>query len=122
MAAVDAAFDVSAQRRGPARRQGPQRPTLVRRQRAAVAFQESIPISSNHLRHFQRRPCTTDAARHGRPSADRAAALPLLLKGLNAFRATGAGVRVPYYLGMLGDAYTQLGRFEDALLAFNEAL
>jgi class 3 adenylate cyclase/predicted ATPase len=49
-------------------------------------------------------------------------ALPLLLKGLNAFRATGAGVRVPYYLGILGDAYTQLGRFEDALLAFNEAL
>ena len=29
---------------------------------------------------------------------------------------------MPYYLGMLGDAYTQLGRFEDALLAFNEAL
>jgi predicted ATPase len=49
-------------------------------------------------------------------------ALPLLLKGLNAFRATGAGVRVPYYLGMLGDTYTRLGRFEDALLAFNEAL
>jgi serine/threonine protein kinase/predicted ATPase len=49
-------------------------------------------------------------------------ALPLLLKGLNAFRATGAGVRVPYYLGMLGDAYTQAGRFEDALQAFNEAL
>jgi predicted ATPase len=49
-------------------------------------------------------------------------ALPLLLKGLNAFRATGAGVRMPYYLGMLGDAYKQAGRFEDALQAFNEAL
>jgi predicted ATPase len=49
-------------------------------------------------------------------------ALPLLLKGLNAFRATGAGVRVPYYLGMLGDAYTQAGRFEDALQTFNGAL
>jgi class 3 adenylate cyclase/predicted ATPase len=49
-------------------------------------------------------------------------ALPLLLKGLSAFRATGAGVRVPYYLGMLGDAYTQVGRFEDAHQAFNEAL
>ena len=52
----------------------------------------------------------------------RGEALPLLLKGLNAFRATGARVRVPYYLGMLGDAYTQAGRFEDALQAFNEAL
>jgi predicted ATPase len=49
-------------------------------------------------------------------------ALPLLLKGLSAFRATGAGVRVPYYLGMLGDAYTQAGRFEDAHRAFDEAL
>jgi predicted ATPase len=49
-------------------------------------------------------------------------ALPLLLKGLNAFRATGAGVRVPYYIGMLGDAYTRAGRFEDAFQAFNEAL
>jgi predicted ATPase len=49
-------------------------------------------------------------------------ALPLLLRGLKAFRATGAGVRVPYYLGILGDAYTQAGRFEDAHQAFNEAL
>jgi class 3 adenylate cyclase/predicted ATPase len=49
-------------------------------------------------------------------------ALPLLLKGLNAFRATGAEVRVPYYLSMLGDAYTQAGRFEDALKALNEGL
>src|SRR5262249_2605979 len=40
--------------------------------------------------------------------------LPLLLKGFSAFRATGAEVRVPSYLGMLGDAYVQLGRFEDA--------
>jgi predicted ATPase len=49
-------------------------------------------------------------------------ALPLFLKGLKAFRATGAGVRVPYYLGILGDAYTQAGRFEDALEALNEGL
>jgi class 3 adenylate cyclase/predicted ATPase len=49
-------------------------------------------------------------------------ALPLFLKGLTAFRATGAGVRVPYYLGILGDAYTQAGRFEDALQALNEGL
>ena len=49
-------------------------------------------------------------------------ALPLLLKGFNAFRATGAEVRVPSYLSMLGDAYTQAGRFEDAHKALNEGL
>ena len=49
-------------------------------------------------------------------------ALPLLLKGLSAFRATGAEVRVPYYLGMLGEAYTQAGRFEDAHKALDEGL
>jgi predicted ATPase len=49
-------------------------------------------------------------------------ALPLLLKGFHAFRATGAEIRVPSYLGMLGDAYTQLGRLEDADAALTEAL
>jgi serine/threonine protein kinase/predicted ATPase len=49
-------------------------------------------------------------------------ALPLLLKGFSAFRATGTGVRVPSYLGILGDAYTQSGRLEDAHKALNEAL
>jgi serine/threonine protein kinase/predicted ATPase len=49
-------------------------------------------------------------------------ALELLLKGFSAFRATGAGVRVPAYLGMLGDAYTQCWRFDDAHKALNEAL
>jgi serine/threonine protein kinase/predicted ATPase len=49
-------------------------------------------------------------------------ALPLLLKGFSAFRATGTGVRVPSYLGLLGDAYAQCGRFEDAHMALNEAL
>jgi serine/threonine protein kinase/predicted ATPase len=48
--------------------------------------------------------------------------LPLLLRGFTAFRATGAEVRVPSYLGMLGDAYTHLGRFEDAHKALDEAL
>jgi predicted ATPase len=49
-------------------------------------------------------------------------ALPLLLKGYGAFRATGTEVRVPSYLGILGDAYTQSARFEDAHKALNEAL
>jgi predicted ATPase len=48
--------------------------------------------------------------------------LPLLLKGYRAFRATGAQVRVPTYLGMLGEAYTQCGRFDEAHEALKEAL
>jgi class 3 adenylate cyclase/predicted ATPase len=54
----------------------------------------------------------------GRPEE----ALSVLLKGFSAFRATGAKVRVPSYLGMLGDAYTQSARFEDARKALNEGL
>jgi class 3 adenylate cyclase/tetratricopeptide (TPR) repeat protein len=54
----------------------------------------------------------------GRPEES----LPHLLKGFAAFRATGAEVRVPSYLGMLGDAYSRLGRFEDAHKALDEGL
>ena len=49
-------------------------------------------------------------------------ALPLLLDGLKEFRGTGAELRVPYYLSMLGEAYTQAGRFEEAFAALTEAL
>jgi len=49
-------------------------------------------------------------------------ALPVLLKGFSAFRATGAQVRVPSYLSLLGDAYRQSARFEDAHKALNEGL
>jgi class 3 adenylate cyclase/predicted ATPase len=49
-------------------------------------------------------------------------ALPLLLKGFTAFRATGAEVRVPSYLGLLGDVYTQLARLEDARRVLDEGL
>jgi serine/threonine protein kinase/predicted ATPase len=48
--------------------------------------------------------------------------LTLLLRGFTAFRATGAEVRVPSYLAMLGDAYTQSGRLEDARKVLDEAL
>ena len=54
----------------------------------------------------------------GRP----AEALPLLLKGFRDFRATGAEVRAPCYLSMLGDAYTQSRRFEDAHKVLDEGL
>jgi serine/threonine protein kinase/tetratricopeptide (TPR) repeat protein len=49
-------------------------------------------------------------------------ALPLLLKGFHAFRGTGAEIRVPSYLGMLGDVYTQLGRFAEAHRSLDEGL
>jgi predicted ATPase len=49
-------------------------------------------------------------------------ALALLLKGFSAFRATGAEVRVPSYLAMLGDAYKQSGQFQNAHSALNEGL
>jgi class 3 adenylate cyclase/predicted ATPase len=52
----------------------------------------------------------------------RAESLPLLLKGLDAFRATGAELRVPYYFSMVGDAYLQAGRFADAHHALKEGL
>jgi class 3 adenylate cyclase/tetratricopeptide (TPR) repeat protein len=48
--------------------------------------------------------------------------LSLLLKGYGAFRATGAEVRAPCYLGMLGEAYTHSARFEDAHKALTEGL
>jgi serine/threonine protein kinase/predicted ATPase len=48
--------------------------------------------------------------------------LPLLLKGYGAFRDSGAEIRAPAYLAILGDAYTQLARFEDAHRALDEGL
>jgi predicted ATPase len=52
----------------------------------------------------------------------RAEAIPLLLKGLSGFKATGAEIRIPCYLGMIGDAYTQDARFKEAHEALNEGL
>jgi serine/threonine protein kinase/predicted ATPase len=49
-------------------------------------------------------------------------ALPTLLKGFSAFRATGAGVRVPTYLAILGEAYTQCARFDEARKVLDEGL
>ena len=49
-------------------------------------------------------------------------ALPLLTRALEAYRATGAGVWLPYFLSILGDAYIQAGRLEDAREVLNEGL
>jgi predicted ATPase len=53
---------------------------------------------------------------------DRDAALPLLLRGLDAFRAGGAELTLPGQLSTLGDAYTQIGGFDDARRTLNEGL
>ena len=49
-------------------------------------------------------------------------ALPTLLTGYRDFRATGAEVRTPSYLAILGEAYTQSARFEDARKVLDEGL
>jgi class 3 adenylate cyclase/tetratricopeptide (TPR) repeat protein len=52
----------------------------------------------------------------------RVEAIPILLKGLSGFRATGAEIRIPCYLGIVGHALTQDGRFGEAHEALDEAL
>ena len=49
-------------------------------------------------------------------------ALPLLTKGLKAYRETGAGLALPYYLSILGDAYIQAGRPDEARDVLDEGL
>jgi predicted ATPase len=49
-------------------------------------------------------------------------ALPLILKGLQDLRATGAGLDLTLHLGFLGDAYTQAGQLTDAAKALDEGL
>ena len=48
--------------------------------------------------------------------------LQLLQKGLEAYRATGAQLGLPYYLSMLADACTQMGQFAEAGAALSEAI
>jgi tetratricopeptide (TPR) repeat protein len=49
-------------------------------------------------------------------------AVPLFLKGLAAFQATGTQVRLPAYFGMLAEAYMNLSRFDEADRTLTEAL
>jgi serine phosphatase RsbU (regulator of sigma subunit) len=49
------------------------------------------------------------------------AAVALLEKGLEAFRATGAQIGLSYYLGLLADARLKLRKFADAHRALDEA-
>jgi urea ABC transporter urea binding protein len=48
--------------------------------------------------------------------------LPLFREGLRAYRATGAGLALPYYLSILGAALTQAGQFAEARQVLDEAL
>jgi hypothetical protein len=48
--------------------------------------------------------------------------LRLLQEGLEAYRSTGAELAVPYYLSIMADGCTQVGRFAEAHAALNEAL
>jgi class 3 adenylate cyclase/predicted ATPase len=48
--------------------------------------------------------------------------IPLLLKGHQALRDSGAELTLPFQLSILGDAYTRAGRFEDARRALDEGL
>jgi predicted ATPase len=49
-------------------------------------------------------------------------ALPELIRGLDAYRATGAALALPYYFGLLGSALTDSGHSKDADNALNKAL
>jgi predicted ATPase len=49
-------------------------------------------------------------------------ALPVLASGLDAYRATGAGLSIPYYLSLLGEGLMQTGRLDDARQTFDEGL
>jgi predicted ATPase len=51
-----------------------------------------------------------------------AEALPVIVAGLAAFRATGAELRLPAYLGLLADASLQSARLDEARQSIEEAL
>jgi class 3 adenylate cyclase/tetratricopeptide (TPR) repeat protein len=49
-------------------------------------------------------------------------ASPKLENGLDAYRATGAGLALPYYLGLMGEAFLQTGNHGEADSALDQAL
>ena len=49
-------------------------------------------------------------------------ALPELMRGFDAYRATGAALALPYYLGLLGDALIQTGTLSEAKSVLGNAL
>jgi class 3 adenylate cyclase/predicted ATPase len=49
-------------------------------------------------------------------------ALPLITSGLEAYRRTGAGMALPYYLSIQAEACMQVGRFDEASSALDQAI
>jgi serine/threonine protein kinase/tetratricopeptide (TPR) repeat protein len=90
--------------------------------KAQEAAEEEMALGTEHGFTFWHALGTVHKAAGMLLQGRREEALSLLLNGLNAFRATGAEVRVPAYLGLLGEAYTQSGRFEEANKALDEGL
>jgi serine/threonine protein kinase/predicted ATPase len=52
----------------------------------------------------------------------RAEAIPLLQKGHDAFRSTGAELHRPFQLSVMGDAFTQAARYDEAHKVLDEGL
>ena len=50
------------------------------------------------------------------------AAVQMITSGLTAIRATGATGWIPWYLSLLGRAYAELGKFDDASRCIGEAM
>ena len=48
--------------------------------------------------------------------------LPLLIEGLESYRASGAELALPYFLSLLGNGYTQAAHFVEALRALDDGL
>jgi DNA-binding SARP family transcriptional activator/tetratricopeptide (TPR) repeat protein len=53
---------------------------------------------------------------------DREAGLAEMLRGFSDLRATGAGLRAPYYLGLIAEAYGEAGDVDRGLAHLSEAL
>jgi tetratricopeptide (TPR) repeat protein len=89
---------------------------------AQTAVEEQLDLASKQGFAWFRAEGTLNkaagAALQGRPNE----AVALVLRSLDAIRAIGAGYRVSYALSVLGDVYTQVGRFEDARRTLNEGL
>jgi tetratricopeptide (TPR) repeat protein len=49
-------------------------------------------------------------------------ALPLIQKGMSAYTGTGAGLALPFYHSILGDALMQAGRFDESLKALDDGI
>ena len=87
-----------------------------------AAGEEQMRIATDQGFPFWHASGTTDRAAGLLLQGKRETGLALLENGLKAYRATGAGLGLPYYLSLLAEACIQARRFADARLALDEAL